>query len=170
MKRHRNAFILFVVGVVLAFVGAILVFLWFVGHAQTTGLVPSTLDLWTLGNLVTFILNLIFWEILLIGIPVALAAVGAWLWWRRLPYEERNEYQPFRTRSRSRGGGNAFSLLIFIVFCIKVFLDGNWNLPFSAWTFNYLVYSWITALVWIAIIFGIPLLLVFIWWISRRRP
>ncbi len=169
LRRHRNMFLLLIVGAILAFVGAILVFLWFVGQAQSTGMVPATLGLWTVGYIVTFLLNLIFWEILLIAIPVIVAAIIAWLWWKRLPYEERAEYRFFRTRSRARNGGNAFTFLVNIAFLIKIYLDGNWHLPFNDWTFNYLVYSYVTALVWILIIFGIPIAIGLIWWISRRR-
>mgnify|MGYP005834181101 CR=1 FL=1 len=172
MRRHRYVFILFVVGAVLVAVGVILVFLWFVGQAQMTGLVPTTLGLWSMDDLVDFLLNLLFWEVLLVGVPALVAAIAGWLWWRRLPYDERKEYRFFGPRSRSTDGGNAFSLLVFVAFAIKIYLDGNWSLPFGDWTFDYLVYSMLTALVWILIIFGIPVALGLIWWISRRmkRP
>lgn len=158
---------LFVAVAILASVGTILAFLWFVGNAQSTGLVPTTLGLWTLGNLVTFLLNLIFWEVLLIGVPVILVAVVIWLWWKKLPPEEKKEYRFFRNRSRTTNGGNAVSLLVFIVFCIKVFVDGNWNVAFATWTFDYLVYSMLTALIWVLIILGIPLALGIIWWLRH---
>jgi hypothetical protein len=173
LKKHRNMFVLFVVGAILVSVGAILVFLWFIGNAQSTGLVPTILGLWTMGNLVAFLLNLIFWEILLIGIPVVLAAIAFWLWWKKLPPEEKKEYRFWGTRSRTTGGGNAVSLLVFIVFCIKIFVDGNWNVAIATWTFDYLVYSLITALVWVLIIFGIPIVLGIIWWMRhgmRTKP
>lgn len=169
LRRHRNMFVLFVVVALLVAVGAILVFLWFVGQAQSTGLVPTTLGLWTLGDLVAFLLNLIFWEVLLIGVPVILAAVAGWLWWKRLPLEEKEEYRFFGRRSRTTSGGNAVSLLVFIVFCIKVFVDGNWNVAFSTWTFDYLVYSMLTALIWVLIILGIPIAIGIIWWIRHEK-
>lgn len=167
LRRHRKMFVLFVVVAILASVGAILVFLWFVGHAQSTGMVPTTLGLWTMGNLVTFLLTLIFWEVLLIGVPAILAAIAVWLWWKKLPHEEKKEYLFFGNRSRASNGGDAISLLVFIAFCIKVFVDGNWNVAFASWTFDYLVYSLLIALIWILIIFGIPSALGIIWWISR---
>lgn len=69
LGKHWHMLVLFVVGAVLASVGAVYVFLWFVGDAQSSGLVPGTLGLWTTGNVVTFLLNVIFWEILLVGSP-----------------------------------------------------------------------------------------------------
>lgn len=174
LRKHLNMVALFVVAVILASVGAILVFLWFVGDAQSTGMVPTTLDLWTMENLVTFILHAIFWELLLIGIPVILAAVTGWLWWRRLPSDEKKEYHFFGKRSRATsGGGGAVSLLFFVAFCIKVFIDGKWNVAFATWTFDYVVYSMLWILIWSLVIFGIPIVLGIIWWIShemKKKP
>lgn len=168
-RRHWKMFTLFVAAAILLGVGAVLVFLWFVGQAQITGLVPSLLGQWTLGNVLAFLLNLLFWELLLIGIPAAVAAIAVWLWWRRLPPERRWEWSWFGGRSRGSRGGNAASLLIFIAFLIKVYLDGNWNIPIATWTFDYLVYSWITALVWVLIIFAIPAVIGITWWLTRGR-
>jgi hypothetical protein len=172
LRKHWKMLILFVIGAVLASIGAIYVFLWFVGDAQVTGLVPATLDLWTMGHLITFWLYLILWEVLFIGVPVILAVgAGWWLWWKRLPDDERKEYKQgnlFGTRSRSTEGGEGISFLIFIAFIIKVYLDGNWNVAFATWTFDYLVYSCIAALIWVLIIFGIPISLGGIWWIHRE--
>jgi len=174
LRKHWNMVVLFVVGAILASIGAVLVYLWFVGDAQSTGLVPTTLGLWTMGYLVTFLLHVIFWEALLIGVPVILAAVAGWLWWKKLPDEEKKEYRFFGTRSRATsGGGGSVSLLVLIVFCIKVFTDGNWNVAFATWTFDYLVYSLLSALIWVLIIFGIPIGLGIIWWIRhemKKKP
>jgi hypothetical protein len=169
LKKHWNMMVVFVVGAVLALIGAILVYLWFVGNAQLTGMVPSTLGLWTMGHMVTFILHLILWELLLVGIPVAIAAIAGWLWWKRIPDEERKEYHFFgKSQGATSGGGGGISLLVFIFFCIKVFIDGNWNLAFASWTFDYLVYSMLWVLIWILVIFGIPAALGIIWWINHE--
>jgi hypothetical protein len=167
IRAHSKLFVLFVIGAILAFAGAILVFLWFIGNAQASGLIPLTLGLWTLGNIVTFLINLLFWEILLIGIPTIIAVVAVWQWWKRLPDEERNEYRLFNNRSRSSRGGNSFSFLVFIAFCIKVYLDGNWNMAVSTWSFDYFAYSIISALIWVAVIFGIPIAVALTLWVLR---
>ncbi len=101
-------FLLFAVGAVLVVVGAILVILWVIGQAQATNLVPATLGLWTMGYLVTFLLNLIFWEVLLIGVPVIVAGIAIWQWWKRLPQEERYRSRSLRSRSRQTGGEISF--------------------------------------------------------------
>ena len=165
LKAHWKLVVLFVAGAVLASIGAIIVFLWFVGDAQLTGMVPTGLSLWTMGHLVTFLLHLIFWEILIIGIPVILVAVGGWFWWKRLPDREKADYHFFSSSSRATSGSGGVSLLFSIAYCIKVYLDGNWNVAFATWTFDYLVNSMLWTLIWILIIFGIPIAIAVILWI-----
>jgi hypothetical protein len=166
LRMHWKIAILFVVGAIMAIVGSILAFLWFLGDAQSTGMVPTTLGLWTMGNVVTFILHLIFWELVLIGIPVGIAALGGWQWWKRLPDEERKAYHFSGGRSSTTGGSGGISVLFFIAFCIKVFIDGNWDVAIASWNLNYVVESMISILIWVAIIFGIPAAIGVIWWVS----
>ena len=168
LRKHWKMVALFAVAVILAFIGAVYVYLWFVREAQSTGLVPTTLGLWTIAHLVTFILHLILWELLLIGIPVIIGAIAGWLWWRNLPIEEKRQYHFFGKRSRTTRGGGGVSILLFVAFCIKVYIDGNWNVAIATWTFDYLVYSMLTILIWIAVIFGIPATIGIIWWIRHE--
>jgi len=143
LRKHWNMVVLFVVGAILVSIGAILVYLWYVGYAQLTSLIPATLGLWTMGYLVTFLLHVILLPFLLIGVPIILAAVVIlWLWWKKLPDEEKKD-------------------------------DGNWNVAFATWTFDYLVYSYLSVLIWGLIIFGIPMVLGVIWWIRhemKKKP
>jgi hypothetical protein len=167
IEQHWSMFVVFVAAGVLAFAGAVYVFWRFAGNAQSTGLVPSTLNLWTMGNLVVFTLTLILWELVIIGIPVAVVAVSGWQWWKRLPAEER-EYRIFGKSSRSRNAGGAISPLLFIAFAIKVYVDGKWDVALSTYTVNYVVDSLITILIWVAVIFGIPAAIGLLWWIHHE--
>jgi hypothetical protein len=167
MRRHRGAVAALVLAVALAFVDAVYVFLWFVSSSQSSGMVPATLGQWTMANLVTFILYAVFWELLLVGVPIAVAAVAFWRWWRRLPDGERGRGR-FGGGSRSTGGGGGFSLLLFIAFCIKVYIDGKWDVAIGTFSLNYVVDSMVTILVWSLIIFGIPAAIALTWWLSRQ--
>ncbi len=84
-----------------------------------------------------------------------------------MPTEERVEYD-FGKRSRKTKGGGGGSLLFFIVFCIKVYLDGNWNVPIATWTLNYVVDSVVLIVILAAIIFGIPATIAGVWWVRRE--
>jgi hypothetical protein len=166
LRKHWLAFTVLIAAAILAFAGAIYVFAWFTGNAQSTSLVPTTLGMWTMGNIVAFILHAIFWEIVLIGIPVTIGAVVAWQWWKHLPEAEKTGMTWKRSKSRNAGG--AISPLLFIAFALKVFVDGNWNVAISSYTFNYAVGSMITILLWIVAIFAIPATIGLIWWIRHE--
>jgi hypothetical protein len=120
-----------------------------------------------MSNTVSFILHAIFWELLLIGIPVAVGAILGWQWWKRLPEEEKREYH-FGKSSKSSSAGGAVSPLLFIAFAIKVYVDGNWNHAISTYTLDYVVGSMVTILVWAAAIFAIPAIIGIIWWIRHE--
>ena len=167
MRKHWGIVPIFLAAGVVAFVGAIYVFLWFVGNAQSSGLVPAILSQWTMGNLLEFVLNAVFWELLIIGIPGVVAVVIGWQWWKRLPDGERAGPW-FGRRSRTRGRSGGLSLFFFIAFAIKVYLDGNWNVPIANFTLNYVVGSMVLILIWTAVIVGIPLAAVAVWWIRRE--
>lgn len=165
--RHRGAVALFALACALAFAGAVYVFLWFVAGAQSSGLVPSTLGLWTMADLVSFVLHAVFWELLLVGVPSGVAALLAWAWWRRLPAEEKRGYR-FGGRSRSAGGGGV-SLVLFVGFCVKVYLDGNWNVAIGSFTLDYVVGSALLVLAWLLAVVGIPVAVGTVWWIRRGK-
>ncbi len=172
VRKHWKMVAVFAAAAILAVIGAVYVFRWFVSDAQSTSLVPATLNLWTMDNLVSFILYAIFYELILIGIPVAFCAILGWQWWKRLPDEEKKE-NLFGQSSRSRRAGGAISPLLFIAFAIKVYVDGNWNVPIASFTVNYVVDSMTTILVWTAAIFAIPAAIALIWWIrhdTNKKP
>ncbi|MEM2943765.1 MAG: hypothetical protein QXN93_04725 [Methanomassiliicoccales archaeon] len=168
IKEHWNIVAAFAAAGILAFVGAIYVFSWFIEEIQSTGLVPIALGSWTIGHVVAFILNLIFWESLLIGVPAIIGAALGWLWWKRLPVEEKKGYRFFKKRSRAMRGGSGASFVFFIALCIKVFIDGNWNVAIASWTLDYVAHSMITIVVWTAIIFGIPITIGLVLWLNHE--
>jgi hypothetical protein len=168
VRNHWGIVAFFVVAGVFAIIGVFYVLLWFVKDAQTTSLLPSTLALWTTANLVSFILYLIFWELVFIGIPVLIVGLLGWAWWRRLPSKEKAEYELVGRGSHRRRAGGGLSALVFIGFLIKVYVDGNWNVAISTWTLNYVVGSLITVIIWLAVIFGIPAAIVSLLWIRHE--
>jgi hypothetical protein len=172
-QKHFGLFLLFIIAGIIAFASAVYVFLWFVAEAQLTNLVPEILGEWTIGYCITFILHLIFWELIYIGIPVVIFIAAVYfLWWKKLPDDERKEYKEGNLflggKNHRRDAGGMITFLINIFFLIKVYIDDNWNLAFKDWKFDYLVNSYIWALIWVLVIFGIPILIGVSWWISQK--
>ena len=131
------------------------------------------MDLVLSHQLLPHMLYLVFWELVLIGIPVAVAAIAGWLWWKRIPDEERKEYEFFGKGSRAQNGGSGISFLFFVAFCIKVYIDGNWDVAIASWTLEYVVDSMITILFWCAIVFGIPAIIIGLLWLiheTQKKP
>lgn len=169
LKLHWNMLAFWIISAIAAVIGAIQVFLWFVSEAQSTALVPATLAQWSMNNIVMFIIHLIFWQLIIIGIPLAVVGILAWLWWKKIPEQERNEYTFFNKGTKTEQGGGGISFLMFVAFCLKVYIDGNWNDAIASWTLNYVVDSMVTILFWAAIVFGIPAIIIGIIYLAHER-
>ena len=168
VRRHWRMTTLMAGGIAAVAVAAFFVFLWVVANTQATGLVPAGLGEWTVGYALTFLLNVILWELLLVAswvIPASLAVV--FLWYRRLPAEERKAMEGGPKRARAAGGSGGISFFVGLIWLVIVWTDGRWNLALKDWTFNELVYSWIAAGLVVLLIVGVPGLIYLAW--SLRR-
>ena len=165
LRRHWKTMCIFGAIGVVAIIAAIFVFTWFVATAQATSFVPSTLGEWSVGYFINFALHLLFWELLLVvSWVLVLVGVVLYRWWPTLTEEEKKG----KPKRGKREGGDAFGFVLFIAWLIVVWFDGRWNLPFNSWTFNDWVYSCLAAVGWISIIFGIPLVLILLWWMRKE--
>jgi len=151
---------------IVAIVEALVVFLWVIADLQTLGVIQATLGLLSVGQIISLILHLIFWEIILVGLWVLFAAALLYLkWYNNLPEEDKF---PKRERGR-REEGDAFGFFIGITWLILIWFTGRWEVAFNAWTINDWIFTWLQALLIDLLIIGIPVLLYFIYWI-RKEP
>ncbi len=168
-RRHWKLVLAAVGGIAAAGVAALAVLLWVVASTQANGLVPSGLGAWSVGSVVTFLLNLILWELLLVASwVIVVAAAGFFLWYRKLPDEERRGLEGAPRRGQAAGGGGGVSFFVALVWLLIVWSDGRWNLALRNWTFNELVYSWIAAGLVVLLVAGVPALLYLVWVLRKR--
>ena len=164
VRRHWKLVLAAIGGIAAAGAAALAVLLWVVATTQANGLVPSGLGDWTVGSLVTFVVNLILWELLLVAswvIPIV--AASFFLWYKKLPAEDRQALEGGPRRVRRTGGSGGISFFAWLVWLVIVWSDGRWDLALKNWTFNQLVDSWIAAGLVVLLIVSVPALLYLAW-------
>lgn len=166
MKEHWKTLVVVIIAGVCALVGWILVLIWFVETSTLGGQGTWTFDQWTLNYVVGFFILITLWELLFVGVPLVLFfGIGGYIWWRRLPEDERLEFKEREKRAKAHrkekyGGGGGFSFFMFIAYCIYIAVDGNYHARFGTKTYSYWLYSYILTFIWILIIFGIPVAII----------
>ena len=165
IKEHIPLLIVVIIAVVFAFIGALVVIIWFIETspigAQGTALIGD----WSLDWIVGFYILVILFELLFVGIPAGLFfGVGGYIWWKRLPDEEKAEFKARekknKHRKRNAGGSGGGGLLMFIAYAIYMGVQGNYYAPFSSQPYSYWVYGMFYTLMWMLIIFGIPICII----------
>lgn len=156
IEEHWKVFTVFIIGCVVAIVGALLVLFWFIETSPIGAMGTATIGEWTLAWIWEFFIFLILWELLIVGIPVGVAfGVGWYLSWNRLSAEEKAEFKG-RWRGRGTAEGGGFGFVMFIAYSIYIYINGDFFTPFGDYPYTYWVYSWFLTLAWLLVIFGIP--------------
>lgn len=164
-KKNWKLIAVAIVACVVLFIGAIAVMIVYIGTSPIGGMGAWTLNDWTLNYIVGFIIQIILWELLFVGLPAGVFfGVGGYLWWSRLPAEEKEEYKARekanKHRKRNAGGSGGGSFFMFIAYCIYIAIDGNYNAQFGSQPYSYWVFAGFYTMMWLAIIFGIPIAII----------
>jgi len=173
IQEHWRVFATFVIGCAAAVAGALLVLFWFIETSPAGAMGTATIGEWTLAWMWEFIIFLILWELLFVGIPVGVAlGLGWYLWWKRLPVEEKAEFKgKWRGRRTAESGGFGFAM--FIVYSIYMYVQGDFFTPIGDYPYTYWVYAWFHMLGWLLVIFGIPaavILIIVYFTMWRKKP
>lgn len=182
-KKHWIKMIPFILIAIGAFIGGILVFLRYINLA---GYASFTFNDWSIGLIWYFLFWLFLWELLIVGLPtLALFGIIGFLMWRALPEEDRVEikrrgkseedWKKHKERGwkekagekKKTGGGGGLSFIIWLIFLIKVAIDGNWTTTFDNLDLIYFVDTFLFALFWVAIIGGPIALIGFVIWFRK---
>ena len=177
-KKYWKLIAVAVVVCVILFIVAIVVMIAYINTSDIGGQGTWTFDQWTLNNVVGFIIQIVLWELLLVGLPAGVFfGVGGYLWWSRLPEEDKQEHKARekqnKHRKRNAGGGGGGSFFMFIAYCIYIATQGRYDTPFGNESYSYWVFAGFYTMLWIFIIFGIPIaiiLLIVYLTVWRKKP
>ena len=177
LKKEWKALAVVIVAGIIACIGFVLVFFSVIQTSTLGGKGTWTFDRWTLTYVIGFFIISTGWVLLVVGAPAAVFfGVFGYLWWKNLSDETKEECRALdksekqkRINNRAyQGGGGSF--FTFIVVCIMVALDGNWNTQFGALDYSYFIYALFFGLMWIGIIIGIPVCIaVLIWYLVKKK-
>ena len=164
-KKHWKLFAVAIAACVVLFIGALLVIIFYINTSPIGGQGTWTFDQWTLNNIVGFIIQIVLWELLFVGIPAGVFfGVGGYIWWNRLPDEEKQEMKARekknKHRKRNAGGSGGGSFFMFIAYCIYLAGQGKYDTMFGAESYSYWVFAGFYTLMWIFIIIGIPVCII----------
>ncbi len=141
------------VGLLAVLAAAVWVFLQFARDAQAAGLIPTVLGEWTIGYTIVFFLNVAFWELVLVGSwSIPLALIAYFRWYKRLPAEERAQYEDSRKKDH-----DGISFVATMLWLAIAWFFGLWDKPFGTWNLNEWIHTWLLAwgiVLGVAIVFG----------------
>ncbi|TFG26198.1 MAG: hypothetical protein EU532_10460 [Promethearchaeota archaeon] len=161
IKKHWKILILCAIIIVILTIIAVNVLIWQIQTSAIGNYGTATFDQWSLEWIVIFIIVLILWELLFVGVPAGLIfGLGGYLWWKHLPEEERTKIKEQHSTHKKTRRGCGFGIFIFIAYCIYIAIDGNFSTPFGNKPYSYWVYSYILTIGWLLIIIGIPMAII----------
>ncbi len=168
LKEHWKALAIAILGVILAFIGAVLVLNVYISTSTIGAQGTATIDQWTLDWVVGFLIQYTGWALLIVGVPsVLFFGLGGYLWWRGLPEEEKQEFKEREKRDKPRrkekyGGGGGGGFGMFIAYCIFHLINGTNNIEFGSTSYRFWIDTWFATLTWLFIFFGIPVIVILI--------
>jgi len=170
LKEHWKALAVAIIGVIVAFIGGLLVLIWFISTspigAQGTALIGD----WNLDWVVGFTILITVWELLFVGSPAALFfGLGGYLWWRGLAEEEKQEFKDREKRKKPHrkekyGGSGGGGGLMFIAYCLYhwIITPQTYYTTFNSLPYTYWLSTGFLTLMWMFIVLGIPVIIILI--------
>jgi len=168
LKEHWKVLAIGITAVIVAFIGALLVLIWFISESPIGAKGTALIGDWNLDWVVGFTILIILWELLFVGAPAALFfGLGGYLWWRGLPEEEKQEFKEREKRAKPHrkekyGGGGGGGGLMFIAYCLYHYIitPQTYYTTFNSLPYTYWLSTWFLTLMWMFIVLGIPVIII----------
>ncbi len=168
LKEHWKALAIGITGAIVAFIGVLLVLIWFITVSPIGRFGLASIAEWNLDWVVGAMILITVWVLLFVGVPSALFfGLGGYLFWRSLPAEEKKEFKDRDKKEKARrkekyGGGGGGSFGIFIAYCLYHFIIApqTYFTPFGDLPYTYWLSTWFLTVMWIFIVLGIPALII----------
>jgi hypothetical protein len=165
VKKYWYMLIVLAVGVIGVIIGALLTLKFVIVNTSVGGEGTWTIAEFSLGTAILLCLWVFLWELLFVGLPViAYFGIIVGIWWTSLPEDEKTRMKERDSKEKTASqkaneGGGVFGFIIFITFLILVTIDGNLFTPFGDLSYTYWIIMWLSAIFWLFIVIGIPVLI-----------
>lgn len=170
IRDHWLKLIPFALVIVAAFISGVYVFLWHneigLGFGSFWGL---TFNDWSFGLCFVYFFMLLLREFLLVMLPtLGVLAILFGLIWAATSPENRQKLKELNKReeekkkkhpNKASGGAGGCTGIVTIVFLIIMAANGKWDTPFGNMDFQYFVVTYLWAIIWVALVIGIPVLI-----------
>ena len=163
MKKYWKMTFVFLAIAAAALIVGVYVLLWQVEIAA----VPVNLGQWSVATVIGFCLNIVFWELVLVGSWVAVILVVLYFqWYNKLPEEDKKKWEGRGTRENT----DVIGFFIGIAWLIMLYVDGTaWTRTFNDWAFVDWIWSWIYAAFWVLLIAGIVVAVGIVAWVFSEK-
>ena len=173
IKKYWVGFLILLLVCVGFFIWFFTILLTYIANSDIGGYGLWTLDNFSVGTSILWLLSLIGWELLLGFLPFAGIAglIVAIYWFVILPEEDKEAIKARDCKDKKKkhtkeGGGVSF--LFTIAFLIVVFVDGHWLTPFGSLSYSYLIKAYLIGFIWVCIIAVIPAVIIFLYWVTTK--
>jgi len=172
IKKYWKELLLCVIVVVVLSIIAIFVGISHIQASPFGDQGEATFDEWRLDWIVGFVVVLILWELLFVGVPALIIfGIGGYLWWQKATEEEKTNLKKEEKRKHKAEGAGGIGCFTFIAYCIYMGIFGYYYTPFGSYPYSFWLLHYFYTIGWLLIIFGIPMaiggLLYLRYWLNK---
>ncbi|TFF99636.1 MAG: hypothetical protein EU541_04425 [Promethearchaeota archaeon] len=174
VKKYWYMLFLFILGIIGAILGALFTLFFIITNSTVGGMGSWTIADFSLGTVILLLLWVFLWELLIVGLPVvAYFGIIVALWWVNLPEDEKIKLKEQQAKEKTttqkvNEGGGVFGFIVFLTFLILVWINGNLFTPFSDLPYTYWIIMGLSAIFWLFIVIGIPILIVGLIYLCKK--